>query len=483
MSNGIRKSLQIEWFNVTYRSVVTAITLLVAAALGSLGYFYYFHIHVPKSGAAEALSRAERRLDEASRLGGDPAIAEILGSATGHLEEARETFGDARYDDSRVAAIRSENLSLQVLRTAGGQQKNTRAVRFLKIEGDVRVKRSGEFSWDSANTKMVLEIGDQVKTSSSGSAKLIYFDGAVTTIASGSLLEIRELYEDPVTRVKRVTERLNFGEIRASTQKVEVAGSFHEVTTQKSAAKTAEAADFRVKSDPEKGTAEYDVFQGGVVIESPDRRESLVAGEGIRANSRGELSAKQALPAVPRLLSPRDQRVYIFERPQDERISLSWETVPGAQKYQLIISDKDLFTNPLYDAERTGTSATLEGVGSGSYYWKVAAVAAAGTRGPFSGHRRFRVSSQKIMDRSDSEPPVLEITEFVPIGLMVIVNGRTEPGATLWADNEKIEVSDDGIFYAVLRLRKEGVNQLRFVAQDTAGNEAEVVKSTYVEMY
>jgi hypothetical protein len=438
---------------------------------------------VPKSGAADAISRAERRLDEASRLGGNPAIAEILGSATGHLNEAQETFGDARYDDSRVAAIRSENLSLQVLRTAGGDQKRARAVRFLKIEGDVRVKRSGEFSWESANSKMVLDTGDQVKTSSSGSAKLIYFDGAVTTITSGSLLEIRELYEDPVTRVKRVKELLNFGEVRASTQKVEVEGSFHEVATERNAARTSQTAEFRVKSDPQKQTAEYDVFQGGVVIESPDRRESLVAGEGIRANSRGKLSAKHALPAVPRLLSPRDQRVFIFERPENERVSLSWETVPGAQKYHLIISDRDLFTVPLYDAERTGTSAALEGVGSGSYYWKVAAVTVAGKRGPFSNHRRFRVSSQKIMDRSDNEPPVLEITEFVPIGLMVIVNGRTEPGATLWADNEKIEVSDDGVFYAVLRLRKEGVNQLRFVAQDTAGNEAEIVKSTYVELY
>ena len=120
---------------------------------------------------------------------------------------------------------------------------------------------------------------------------------------------------------------------------------------------------------------------------------------------------------------------------------------------------------------------------SGSYYWKVAAVTTAGKKGPFSRHRRFRVSSEKIKDRTDAEPPVLEITEFVPVGQMVIVNGRTEPGATLWADNEKIEVSDDGIFYAVLRLRKEGVNKLRFVAQDTAGNEAEIVKSTYVELY
>ena len=66
---------------------------------------------------------------------------------------------------------------------------------------------------------------------------------------------------------------------------------------------------------------------------------------------------------------------------------------------------------------------------------------------------------------------------------MVIVNGRTEPGATLWIDNEKIDVYDDGTFYAVVRLRKEGLNEIRFVSQDAGGNETEIMRSTYVEMY
>jgi hypothetical protein len=209
----------------------------------------------------------------------------------------------------------------------------------------------------------------------------------------------------------------------------------------------------------------------------------LVAGEGIRASSQGQLSAKRALPPVPRLVAPRDQRVFIFEEPAKESITLNWEPVAGARRYHLAISDKSLFTDTLYDALRDGTSAVLEGVPSGSYFWRVAAISGNGKRGPFSKHRRFRVSSQKIRDRGDEVPPQLEITEFVPVGLMVIVNGRTEPGATLWADNEKVDVFDDGTFYAVLRLRKEGVNELRFVAQDTAGNETELVRSTYVEIF
>ena len=53
---------------------------------------------------------------------------------------------------------------------------------------------------------------------------------------------------------------------------------------------------------------------------------------------------------------------------------------------------------------------------------------------------------------------------------MLILNGRTEPGALLWVDNEKVDVTDDGTFYAVIRLRKEGVNEVLLQAQDASGN-------------
>ena len=66
---------------------------------------------------------------------------------------------------------------------------------------------------------------------------------------------------------------------------------------------------------------------------------------------------------------------------------------------------------------------------------------------------------------------------------MVVINGRSEPGVTLWIDNEKVEVYDDGRFYAVIRLRKDGHNELQFRAQDTAGNETRALRSAYVEYF
>jgi hypothetical protein len=125
----------------------------------------------------------------------------------------------------------------------------------------------------------------------------------------------------------------------------------------------------------------------------------------------------------------------------------------------------------------------LQGVSPGEYYWKVAAISPASVRGPFSEVRRFRITSQKITDKDDTTPPNLEITENVQTGPMLILNGRTEPGALLWVDNEKVEVTDDGSFYAVIRLRKEGVNDVLLVAQDAAGNVRKLTHRAYVDPY
>lgn len=477
-------AIQLEWFNVTYRSVLSVVGLAVIVLGGAVGYWYWFHIHTPRAGAAEAIAGAEGKYAEAASLESpDPRLVEVVQSARIALREARDAFSAMSFDDARGAAIRSENLSGQAIGMVRGSGEGAQMVRFFRLEGEVRVKKAGEFSWEQANPRMELQLGDQVKTSSSASAQLIYFDGTITTIQPGSLLEIRELYENPVTKVRRVREELTFGELQASTQKKNVEGSFHEVATGDVAARSVDEAEFRVKAEANSKQASFDVFNGQIEVAASGRRENVAAGERIRTTADGKLTGKEMLPGVPALVSPRDQKVFIFDDPAQSEITLTWEQVPGAHAYHLTIADKMLFTNPLYDARRESTNAVLTDVPEGSFHWRVAAIGSNDVSGPFSSARRFRVTSQKIRDRTDTEPPVLEITEFVPIGLMVIVNGRTEPGATLWIDNEKIDVYDDGTFYAVVRLRKEGLNNLRFVAQDTAGNEQELARTAYVEVY
>src|SRR5258706_11111158 len=148
----------------------------------------------------------------------------------------------------------------------------------------------------------MLRVGDQVKTGGSGSVQLIYFDGTLTTINPGSLLEIREIHEDQATKVRRVSEKLNWGEVLASTQKKNVAGSFHEVATDNVSARSEETGEFRVVSDKESKAASVDVFQGRVQLSSGGRVARLDPGGRMRADPPGQRRAKGVLPGVPRLL-------------------------------------------------------------------------------------------------------------------------------------------------------------------------------------
>jgi hypothetical protein len=478
-----KSNVLLDWFTVSYRSVAAVVLLVIALLVAAGWYFVFYAPNKPRLEAQEAISLAETRLAEAWRYPATGHVEEVRGSAQSALAEGRDAFQRRQYDDARVAAIRSENFSQKAIDLGRGDGTESKDVRIYHLEGDVRVKRAAEFNWESADRKMLLRVGDQVKTGGSGSVQLIYFDGTLTTINPGSLLEIRELHEDPATKVRRVSEKLNWGEVLASTQNKNVDGSFHEVATEKVSARSQGVGEFRVVSDKESKVAAVDVFQGRVQLASGGRIERLESGERIRADALGQMQAKEVLPGVPRLVAPADQKIFVHEDPSQASTALAWEKVAGAARYHLIISDRLLFTAALYDADRAETTVQIEGIQRGEYYWKVASVSAAGVRGSFSEPWRFRVTSQNLHDREDKTPPILEITENVQSGPMLILNGRTEPGALLWVDNEKVDVTDSGTFYAVVRLRKEGVNDVSLLAQDASGNSAKLTHRAYVDSY
>ena len=104
-------------------------------------------------------------------------------------------------------------------------------MRLVRIEGDVRVKRAGQFLWEKASDQMLLEASDQIRTGADGSAQLVYFDGSVMTLGSGTLLELRDLHRDPQGREQRVSERLAWGAVEGVTDAKHGSRSVHELAT------------------------------------------------------------------------------------------------------------------------------------------------------------------------------------------------------------------------------------------------------------
>ncbi|MEK7798304.1 MAG: hypothetical protein AAB297_00615, partial [Acidobacteriota bacterium] len=129
------------------------------------------------------------------------------------------------------------------------------------------------------------------------------------------------------------------------------------------------------------------------------------------------------------------------------------------------------------------TSVQIPGLQEGNYYWKVSAIDAGKVESHFSEIRKFKVASSRERRTDDSTPPSLDVVDFLPSGHLVIINGRTEPGAVLLVDGQKVDVYDDGAFTAVVRMKRDGPNEVEIVSQDGAGNTTRMRRSVYVESY
>jgi hypothetical protein len=474
-------SVLLDWVTVRYRTIWLFLAVLVGILILS-GFVFWRVQGKDRRDAQSEIYRAEELRREASVYARGGRLAEYLREADAKLEQARSSFVQSQYGESKTSAIVSQNTSQKIIDMGRGEATTRGEVRFYRIEGEVRVKRAGQFHWESADSKMLLRIGDQVKTSRNSGASIIYFDGSITTIKPGSLLEIKDLYEEPATKKKRVAEKLSWGEIEASTRRPDVEGSVHEVSTETAVARSRDEATFQVRSEEGSGDAAVTLLTGNINVIAGGENVALSERERVRVLD-GAVAGVEQLPMIPRLIQPPDQKVFNHSQPAKARTTLVWERTAQAARYRLQISNRALFTETLVEKDVKSSSVELTGLQPAGYYWRVAAIDQSGTVGPFSASRKFRIALTQLHERADNVPPKLKIQDFVQNGAIIIINGTTEPGANVWVDNERVDVDDRGEFRTVVRLRQDGLNTIRLAAQDAAGNESVRSLEAVVETY
>jgi hypothetical protein len=471
-----QERILLDWFNVSYRTL-----LIVVLGLAVVGAATALYVRGHLAGGASPRGQAFAAIQDADRLLKEAAVLaegdlEALGEEAGReLDRARQAFAQANYSDAMTAAMSSRNASLRLLARARGQG-GVADVQFYKMEGNVQVKRARELIWRNASKTTALQVGDQIKTDSAASAQIIYFNGTITTIKPGSILEIKEMYDDPATRVQKVREALRTGEMISSTQQTSTAGSFHEVSTGNASVQTNGRSEFETRFDQINGTS-VGVYQGEALVRSGSREVQLGGRQGVSVNVEGHVGERLQLPPTPVLLEPIDQKIFSVadDEVADLRVELSWEPLETPGTYRLQVSSSSLFGELLLDRPGlTRNRVVLPPSGPGSYYWRVAFRGAQGIESAFSETRKFKVLAGRILNADDTTPPALSLDDFLVFSSQVIVRGRTEPGAVLAANGKTIDVGDDGSFTTIIQLRHEGKNTIRFTAQDSAGNETTV---------
>jgi len=331
------------------------------------------------------------------------------------------------------------------------------AARFRNIEGNVKVKPVGTFEWVPADASMVLRKSDLVRTGAGSAAEISFVDGTIVHVRPDSLITIEETAEDPATRQRKVAWHISSGEVNFQTVRRTAQGGGAEISTPTVRTTAGEQTEGGIRV-ADSGDSDVRIYRGTTQVETrTGEKLTLGSSESVSVDSSGKASPKRTLPQVPGLLAPPHQAEITYPDPTRATTMLAWKAVPGAVSYHVMLDYSAYFNRPIVDRSGIGdNSVQLQGLDTGKYYWRVAAVDKDGAEGAFSDFARFTVVRQGGPGTAGGPPPPLQIQELEVRTNILQIKGRTEPGATVTVNGQRVDVQGDGIFNEFITLDKPG---------------------------
>lgn len=476
MNRKASTSADIDWYLISIdRLKKIGLVLLALVVIGGAAW-WWFGGQNPRERARRAIREANSSLNELASVPDLAAVRDDFNRAQAEVEEARRQFAANNWTAAEKAALEAAGTATMALARIPGETHFD--AKFLTIEGNVEIQKGSSGQWRKANSRDPLMNGDWVRTGNDGSAELIFFNGSLYTIGSNALLEIYATI-NPATSKKQDTVEMQVGSLQVNT-----ADDSSTVRTPGSKIVVSSESTTHVGVTPQKETAVTTV-RGSAAVAPASGGESvqLAAGQQIEASHAGALTPVRDVTPPPALLNPTENQV--FQAGRDRTIALVWEVQPQAVTYQLQVSRSRLFSSLEIDARRQESSATTRVNQEGSFYWRVASIDAAGRRGPYSPFRRFRVvggGSASGSGMVDKTPPRLDLKKPFRIGgAYFLFEGKVEPGASVFLNDEELGVESDGSFKKLVSFSKVGWNTVIIRAVDPSANQTVQRENVYVE--
>src|SRR5437899_2668670 len=328
--------------------------------------------------------------------------------------------------------------------------------RFTSIEGNVKVKPVGVFDWYSADPSMVLRKSDLVRTGPGATAEITFFDGTVVRVRPDSLITIEDTSEDFATKRRRVAWHISSGEVNFQTGKRNVPGSATQISTPTVKTTAAELTDGGIRVD-QSGDSDVKIYRGSTQVETKTGEKlTLGASEALKIDAAGKAGPKQVMLDPPLLQAPPHQTEIAYPDPSRATTLLAWKPVIGSVSYHVMVDYSPYFNRPLVDQVRKDSSVELRGLTTGKFYWRVAALDKDGVEGGFSAFARFTVVRKEGAGGAGGTPPTLVIDALDVRTNILQIKGRTEPGATVTVNDQRVDVQGDGSFNEFIQLDKGG---------------------------
>ncbi|KAB2963657.1 MAG: FecR domain-containing protein [Thermoanaerobaculia bacterium] len=464
------------WYTVSVDTLRVLGGLALVLVLAGGGWYGYraWSARALEQEAAYLLDEVRTLLARATQERSGGTFTEELASARGGFESAEGAFAARDFRTAVDEGRRARALLLAVLDS--GTRAASGEAQFIAVQGSVELRRGDQGEWEPARARDVLRQDDYVKTGANGSAEVVFLDGTLYTVRPNTLFVVTRQQAGVGTATEQAIS-MEYGWVNLNT-----AQRGGRVTTPRAEARVARDTEAAVSFDKATSTARFAAFRGEVEVTSEAGLVRRIGALEQVTQTGALLSDAQKLPTSPLLLEPGAGFETTLDG--DRKLVLSWDPVAGATQYALQISRNRLFVDNLIDVDsRATTRATLGLRSEGAFEWRVAARTGAGLQGPWSEARTFRVvASLRGSDRGDTTPPLLDIDQVQAYGNVFIVNGRTEPGATLTVNGEAVTVAANGTFAKTVLVQGEGWSFLELAASDPAGNIRRLRHRIFVEV-
>ena len=464
----------IDWYLISIDRLKQIGLVILLLALGLAGWWFFSsQKRNPRSMAESAIADARQALNELAASKEFATHRTEYDRASKRLDASQTLLTQAKYADAQGAAVESQTISRAALSGSAGVENDA---QFLTVEGDVQFQKASTNDWHRAEVRNGLFNGDWVKTAENASAELIFSNGSLYTVGPNALLEIYAQF-NPATSKKSNSVQMQIGS-------VEVATTDDSSTVRTPGSQVVVDSDSTTQVGVDRGKATSVVAtKGSASVTAPTGGPAVKIGSGekVTASAAGSLSNVKKLAAAPALLTPADNQVF----PADSKVDFTWEAVPGAASYMLQVSRSRLFTVQEINSKRQKPAAGAKVTAEGSFYWRVASVGADGDTGPFSAPFRFRVTggTQQAGGSTPEGPaPTLTLKKPYPIGgPFYMIEGNTDPGATVFINDEEADVESNGHFKKLVSFSKVGRNSVVVKAVNAAGKQTIESETVVVE--
>ncbi len=464
--------IELDWYYISRESVRKWLVVFLLVAGGVV-----WGVHSLLSRDQDVTKRAQREiasgeeliarcrtLPEAARLKDEMEVA------AARLAGAKSALFKGRPTEAISQALDAQSIARQML---GGISTLRGDANIVDTGGKVEVQRANRATWEAAKVGMKLFDGDFLKTGPTGLAEVMAADGTLYRIKPESLLEVHRSSLVPAggpgEEKHRSEIKLVVGVIDTNTGE----GTRSIVRTDAATADIASKSSVGVDVDPSRATG-VSTYRGSATL-STEKGEKVTIAEHERvvASARGGgFGPKIRLPDTPSPAAPDNNVVLDLRRA--EQVSIRWSRVPEASRYRLQIARSRLFIpdSIIVDLnDRQKTEAVVNVTEEGSFFWRVAALSKANLASEWSAARRFKVVSGNASGSPDKRPPDLVLERSKVIGNLVMVSGKTEPGAMVTVNGEPADLDSTGAFRKMISMDRDGLSTIVVKASDGSGNE------------